>query len=134
MGLVCGRCKKLAFTRSEGSIAGERPARLGYVSVEALRVLLQLNDRPEDTVSMRGFFSAYAVQIQAEVGPDPLVTFREKVAKAPRIRGEILRKRLRRAAASMHVPLATLGRLRHVVRFLVVRLRESRSHQIPRRR
>ena len=68
------------------------------------------------------------------MGPDPTLTFREKVAKAPRIRGEILRKRLRRAAAAMYVPLTTLGRLRYQLCFLVARLRFSGSDRVPRRR
>ena len=80
MGLDCGGCPQLALIGVARFIAGERPPCIGYVSLEALRVLLQPDDGPEDTFSMRGFFSAYPVQIEATVGPDPTLTFREKVA------------------------------------------------------
>jgi hypothetical protein len=115
-------------------IPRKRPARARDVPLEALRVVLQFDDGPEDAFRLRGVPRAYAVQSEASVGSNEIITEWQKVAETPRVRGQILRKRLRRAAAALYVSVPTLGRLRHQLCFVVARVRESRSNSIPRRR
>ena len=68
MGLDCGGCPQLALIGVARFFPRKRPARPRDVPLEALRIQLQLDDGPEDAFSLRGFFSAFAVQIEAPVG------------------------------------------------------------------